>query len=333
MYGIYGDIISAAQKATEKFEETQELLEYPELQADKAYYLSVLSEYNELKSIKDKLAALLSALNSERAAAQLLLEATSDDERDGLYEEISFCKRKAAEFSVAVADALGCKHAVERAYVRFKLTAASSKFGVPLCLLIKEYLLSRGAKIEDEDSARAASGYLREISFTATGEDILKRLSPLTGAHKILIPGAKSEELCIAVTPASEIEKLSESDLKIDIFHSSGAGGQHVNKVETAVRITHIPTGITVTCQDERSQLANKKRALETIENRLTDMRARSEKKRIEADIYAQYRKKNTPISFDYISSTMTDTRLASFCGVPFPPEDFSSYVDSLTVL
>ena len=333
MYGIYGDIISAAEKAIEAFDETKELLEYPEVQADKAYYLSVLSKYNELKFLKDKLTSLKQALKEEKEFNFLLTESVSPEEREAVYAEISSLKRNASNLAVAISDALGCKHIKERAYCRFKLTAVSSGFGAQFYSLIKEYLLSCGAKIENETSEYAKEGYVREISFFAEGEDIITRLSPLTGAHKVFVSGAKSEELCFAVTPSAEIEKISENDLKIDVFHSHGAGGQNINKVETAVRITHIPTGITVTCQDERSQLKNKKRALETLEKRLGDKREREEKKRIESDIYAQYRKKNTPISFDLASSTMTDTRLKAFTDIAFPFTDFSSYINGLITL
>ena len=333
MYGIYGDIIDAAKKALEPFEETGELLEYPEVQADKAYFLSVLSKYNELKYINDKLTALKIALNGERELSALLTEAKGQDERDEIYEEISTCKRTASSIAVALSDALGCRHIQERAYCKFKFTALSAKFGAHLYELIKEDLLSRGAKIEDEKSAYAKEGYLQEISFTAEGEDIITRLSPLTGAHKVYIAGAKSEELCFAVTPAPEAVTLSESDLKIDVFHSSGAGGQNINKVETAVRVTHIPTGLVVVCQDERSQLKNKRRALATIQTRLKERGEQAEKKRIDADICAQYRKKNTPISFDSASNTLTDTRLKAFNKIPFPFDNFSTYLNGLIAL
>ena len=333
MYGIYGDIIGAAERAIEPFDETGELLEYPEVQADKAYYLSVLSKYNSLKFIKDKLTALKDALNEERAVKSLLSEAKSDEEKDAVYEEISSLKLIQSGISAALSDALGCKHIRERAFCRFKFTDISAKFGAPLYSLVREDLLSHGAAVSEEKSAFSKKGNLREVSFIAEGEDILTRLSPLTGAHKVCISGAKSEELCFAVTPAAETEKIDENDLKIDLFHSHGAGGQNVNKVETAVRVTHIPTGVVVVCQDERSQLKNKRRAVETIEKRLKDAAVQSEKKRIEADIYAQYRKKNTPISFDYAGGTMTDTRLQAFNKIQFPFDNFSAYINGLIAL
>ena len=332
MCGIYGDIISAAEKATEDFAKTEELLEYPEVQADKAYYLSVLSKYNELKSLKDKLAALKQTLRDEQGVSRLLSEFSDDAERELIYEEISSLKRGAAKLAAIISNALGCKHVVERAYCRFKFTALSSKPGASFCSLIKEYLLTHGVKIKDEKSEYSNKGFLSESSFIAEGEDVITRLSPLTGAHKVTVSGAKSEELCFAVTPLDEARETPDNDFKISITRSSGAGGQHINKVETAVRVTHIPTGLTVTCQDERSQLANKKRALETIKKRLKTLDEKTEKNRVEADIYAQYRKKNTPVSFDYDNSTMTDARLNGFT-TPFPFADFQSYVDRLIAL
>ncbi|MDE7297156.1 MAG: hypothetical protein K2N84_07830, partial [Clostridia bacterium] len=231
--------------------------------------------------------------------------------------------------------ALGCKHAEERAYCKFKLKEASSKFGVALFSLIKSDLLSHGAKIEDEKVITAKGGFVQEISFIADGADVITRLMPLTGAHKVYVAQAKSEELCFAVTPAARVETAKESDFKIDVFHSQGAGGQNINKVETAVRVTHLPTGLVVVCQDERSQLRNKERALKTIEKRLKERSEQAEKQRMEADIRAQHSQKNTPISFDMATGTFTDTRLKAFSKVPFPLDEaqFTNYINGLIAL
>lgn len=335
MYGIYDDIICSAERALDSFEETKELLEYPEVQADKAYYLSILSKYNNLKIIKDKHSALISALEEEIAVSDMLSDAKSDEERAVIYEEISSLKRTVSKISSSLSDALGCKHANERAYCRFKFKEVSSKFGVALFALIKSDLLSRGAKIEEESIVTAKGGYAQEISFVAEGADVITRLIPLSGAHKVYTSQSNSQELRFAVTPSAKIEKLDESQLKIDVFHSSGAGGQNVNKVETAIRVTHLPTGLCVVCQDERSQLKNKKRALATIEKKLKERSEQAEKKRMEADICAQYSQKNTPISFDASSNTMCDTRLKAFSKIPFPLDNgqFSQYINGLIAL
>lgn len=336
MYGIYGDIIAAAERAITGFEETKELLEYPEVQADKAYYLSVLSRYNNLKFLKDKLAELKSAIEEQGAAASLLPDAENDADRAAIYEEISALKIKASRASAELSDVLGCKHAEERAYCRFKFRdAPSSRLGTAFYALIKSDLSFRGAKVTDEKTVFAKGGYAEEISFTAEGADVLTRLIPLTGAHKVYAAQSKSSEICFAVIPSATVEKISENDLKIDVFHSHGAGGQNINKVETAVRVTHIPTGLVVVCQDERSQLKNKKRALETIEKRLKEREAQTEKKRVESDVFAQFSAKNTPISFYATEGAFTDTRLKAFDKIPFPltEEQFTSYINGLIAL
>ena len=330
MYGIYDDLIISAEKALEEYGETKELLEYPEVQADKAYYLSVLSKYNQLNSLRDKLEGLKSALKEEKEVSALLSEAKTDGERETVYEEISSVKLTASKLAGAIADAIGCRRVRERVYCRFKFGPCSAKLGLPFSQQISQDLQSRGAIISDFKSEFGKEGYLKGISFTAEGEDIIARLSPITGAHTVGVVWTRKEEICFAVTPAPSAERISEKDLKINVFHSSGAGGQNINKVETAVRVTHIPTGTVVVCQDERSQLKNKKRAIETIEKKIGESVEKEEKKRIEADIYAQFRKKNTPIFFDMVDNTMTDSRLQGYHEVPFPLEDFSAYLNAV---
>lgn len=334
MYGVYGDIISAAERALESFSETEELLEYPEVQADKAYYLSVLSKYNDLKALKDKLAELTGAIEEQKTSSALLTEAESEADRSAIYEEISALKRRACVSAAALSDALGCKHVIERAYCRFKFQEGAAKFGTALFSLIKIDLSSRGARIQEENTV-LGGGRVKEISFVAEGADVIALLNPLAGAHKVYIAQSKSEELCFAVTPAATVENLSESDLRIDLFRSHGAGGQHINKTETAIRVTHLPTGLTVVCQDERSQLQNKKRALETMEKRLKERSEQAEKKRMDADIAAQHAQKNTTITFDLAAGTFTDLRLKAFTKAPFPPtaEQFAEYINGLMAL
>lgn len=334
MYGIYGDIIEAAERALGDFDQTEVLLEYPEVQADKAYYLSVLSQYNRLRALRDKLAALRSALEEQRQISELLSDAKTEEDRATVYGEISALKRTASVLASSLAGALGCDSVQERVYGRIKCKEGSAKLATELFALVKADMTAHGATVEDERTVTANGGYVQEISFTAQGAGVLTRLMPLGGAHKVFMQG-KSEELCFAVTEAAAEVKILESDLKIDVFHSHGAGGQNINKVETAIRVTHLPTGLTVVCQDERSQLSNKKRALETIGKRLRERGGQAEKKRIESDISAQYSRKNTPLSFDAERGVLSDTRLKAFTSVPFPMTDrqFTTYLDGLTTL
>ena len=332
MYGIYGDIIAAAQKATEPFDETAELLQYPEVQADKAYYLSVLERYNDLNAIQEKLTALKKALSDEEELTLLLGDA-GGGEREELQREIAQLQRTASASAVALADLLGLRHVQERAYCRLKMVSAISKLGTVFYGQLKEYLLASGAKLEERASEHARGGALVDVSFFVEGEDLLARLSPLAGAHKVYLGGGRSEELCFGAALSGIPPTISENDIKIDVFHSSGAGGQNVNKVETAVRVTHLPSGMVATCQDERSQLKNKKRAIETLERRVRASFEAAEKKRVEAELYAQLTTKNTPITFDGENGKMTDTRLKAFTSVALPLTDFSAYINGLISL
>ncbi|MDE7301319.1 MAG: hypothetical protein K2N47_04030, partial [Clostridia bacterium] len=218
MYGIYSDIICAAQRALECFEETAELLEYPEVQADKAYYLSILSKYNNFKFLRDKLSELTTALEDKKEVNALLAITSDETERGALYGEITSLQKIASQAAASLSDALGCKHVSESAYCRFKLKEGSSKFGTALFSLIKAYLIANGAKVKDEKLEYAKGGYVLEISFVTEGADVITRISPVRGAHNVYIAQSKSVELCFAVTPSARVEKVSESDLKIDLF-------------------------------------------------------------------------------------------------------------------
>ena len=158
MYGIYDDIIRSAQKGLESFDETQQLLEYPEVQADKAYYLSILAKYNELRNIKDKLVTLMDTLEEVRQVEDMLADVSSQEDDEIIYGEISLLRRRASSIASSLADALGCSHLIERAYVRIKLRQGSSKIGVAWSIIVKNYLLSRGSKIEDEKIDTAKGG-------------------------------------------------------------------------------------------------------------------------------------------------------------------------------
>jgi peptide chain release factor 1 len=138
-------------------------------------------------------------------------------------------------------------------------------------------------------------GGIREVVFEIRGRGAFSRLKYERGVHRVQrVPATEASgrihtsTATVAVLPvADEVEvDINQNDLRIDIFHSGGAGGQNVNKVATAVRITHIPTGIVVTCQDERSQLKNKTKAMSVLRARLLDIEQRKQ----EGDIVEERR-------------------------------------------
>lgn len=327
MKGVYSQIIAAAEKALIGFEETASLLEYPEIMADRAYYLSLLDKYNSLNFIREKLERFKSALKEEEVLYSLLSETDDADEKNAVYREISALRQEETFACASIAKALG-QTAEERAYCRIMLKGKSQVIFEKFTSLLQGSLSLRSVKITD--TYRDGN----DVIFLSEGEGALSLILPLCGSHKILTAGNRNEWLCVAATVAPDEEEISEDDIKIDVFHSHGAGGQNINKVETAVRATYIPTGLSVVCQDERSQLKNKKRAIENLKRRVLENGGKQEKQRIEEEVAAQFSIKNTPITFDAAEMTVSDARLG-FNGkisLSAKAEEFSHYLDAVAV-
>lgn len=140
-------------------------------------------------------------------------------------------------------------------------------------------------------------GGIKEISFNVTGQGAYSRLKFESGVHRVQrVPETESQgrvhtsTVTVAVLPeAEEVDfQIDPSDLQIDTFRSSGAGGQHINKTESAIRITHLPTGVVVECQDERSQFKNKEKAMKVLRSRLLEAKIAEQNAAIAADRKAQ---------------------------------------------
>ena len=168
-------------------------------------------------------------------------------------------------------------------------------FAADLFRMYALYVESRGWKLEVVGRNETELGGLKEISFLVEGEGAWSRLKYESGAHRVQrVPVTESSgriqtsAATVAVLPeAEEVEfDIDPGDLQIDTFRSSGAGGQHVNKTESAIRITHLPTGVVVECQDERSQYKNKDRAMKILRSKLYE----AEREKRDAAIAAQRR-------------------------------------------
>jgi len=168
-------------------------------------------------------------------------------------------------------------------------------FAADLYRMYSRYAQSKGWNIDIINVNESGIGAFKEIILEIKGRGAFSRLKYERGVHRVQrVPVTESSgrihtsTATVAVLPkAEEVDiSINSDDLKVDIFHSGGAGGQNVNKVATAVRITHLPTGIVATCQDERSQLRNKTKAMSVLRSRLLDIEQRQQ----EAEITQQRR-------------------------------------------
>ncbi len=173
----------------------------------------------------------------------------------------------------------------------------SALFAEVLFRMYSMYAQTKGWKTEVLYANETTLGGYKEISFMISGDGAFSRFKFESGVHRVQrIPVTESNgkiqtsTVTVAVLPeAQEVDiKINPSDLRIDTFRSSGAGGQHINKTESAIRITHIPTGIVVECQDERSQYKNKDKAMKILRSRVLEIERERHEKEIEGERRSQ---------------------------------------------
>ena len=173
----------------------------------------------------------------------------------------------------------------------------SALFAGSLFRMYSMYADAKGFKVEVMDQNQTELGGYKEISFVVAGDGAYSRLKFESGVHRVQrVPETETggrihtSTATVAVLPeADDVEvEINPADLQIDTYRSGGAGGQHVNKTESAIRITHLPTGVVVECQDERSQMKNKEKAMKVLRSRLYEAKVREQEAAVAAERKSQ---------------------------------------------
>lgn len=283
------------QKVEERYEAINKLLEDPDVVQDFERYKELMKEIKQIEPVVEKFREYKVAANAVSEAKEILADSSADqDFKELAAEELKSATAKLETVSEELKVLLLPKDPNDDKNVIVEIRSGAggeeaALFAGSLYRMYSMYAEAKGFKTEVLNINETELGGIKEISFGVSGEGAYSRFKFESGVHRVQrVPETESQgriqtsTATVAVLPeAEELDfELDPAELQIDVFRSSGAGGQKVNKTSSAIRVTHLPTGTVVECQDERSQYKNKDRALKILRSRLLSV---EEAKRAEA--------------------------------------------------
>lgn len=312
----------------EKYNDIAEKLMDPNIINDTKAYASYMKEYKNLTPIVEKYREYCKILSDKTDAEEILADKSTDEEMRELAEaEVEEAKPKLEEITEELKVMLLPKDPNDDKNVIIEIRGGAggeeaALFANSLYRMYTMYAESKHWKIEVLNINETELGGIKEISFNVIGEGAYSRLKYESGVHRVQrVPETESQgrvhtsTVTVAVlVEADEVElEINPTDLKIDVFRASGAGGQHINKTESAVRITHLPTGVVVECQDERSQYKNKDRAMKILRSRLYESMLEEQNEKIASERRSQVGTGNRSErirTYNFPESRLTDHRI-----------------------